>query len=174
MRFVHFCLDVSWASPSRIQKAKCFSIHHTRFCLQYRHYKKTYLTRVLEVFSCGNHLRIMLKDLAPKPESSLKSHFYLHFRRKKNRHLILEETKASILMFAIWPQAWMLNRLKGAGLHSSGFGLAFYFLYNLEPQLKVGYKVHWKLQTPSLLGSPLDPGYLAPFVENPQTLHTCT
>lgn len=85
---------------------------------------------------------IMLKDLAPKPESSQKSHFHLHFRRKKSRHLILKETKGSILIFAIWPQAWTLNRLKGAGLQSSGLDLAFYFLYNLEPQLKVGYKVH--------------------------------
>lgn len=100
------------------------------------------MTRVLEVFSDGNHVMIMLKDLAPKAESSLKRHVHLHFRRKENRHLTLEETKGSILMVATWPQAWMPSRLKGAGLQSSGIGLAFYFLYNLEPQLKVGYKVH--------------------------------
>lgn len=85
---------------------------------------------------------IMLKDLAPQAESSLKSHVHLHFWRKENRRLTLEETKGSILMFAIRPQARTLSRLKKSDLQSSGIGSAFYFLYNLEPQLKVGYKVH--------------------------------
>lgn len=68
---------------------------------------------------------ITLKGLAPKAECLLKSHFHLLFRRKENKHLILEETKGSILMFEIWPRAWRLCRLRGAGMQSSDIDLAF-------------------------------------------------
>lgn len=90
-KFVCFCHNVGWATPSKIQKAECFNIQHTQFSLQFRHCKNIYLTSVLVVFSYGNHPMIILKDLTPKAESPLKSHFHLHFRRKENKHPILEE-----------------------------------------------------------------------------------